>query len=416
MAYLNGKKLLFGAQLHLVDGYDIGHADGYEEGYEKGTTERNAVMGSIIDRSIAELPVECLSDSSKIGDYAFYRCKSLASVTIPGNIESIGEHAFAQCSSLSTASIEGGTKTIGSMAFYYAPLTYVKLEEGVEQIRYCAFGECTKLTNLIVPSSVISMDSGALRIGLGTNRATITMLGETPATIQSDTFSEFRLEEIVVPVNSIDAYLTATNWSNFADYIIFILTAEDFAGVEILDDYAYATHEHLGRVEIAESVTTIGHYAFKNCTMLKSVSIPDSVIGIGKQCFYGCVSLESVVLPPNIVSIRGGTFYRCKSLKSVSIPEGVKLIAGNSFNFCDSLTELEIPSSVTKIEEEALLIGSASEKATITILAQKPPTLNATAFNTDYLEKIVVPLGCGSAYKKATNWSALADYIEEAET
>lgn len=59
---------------------------------------------------------------------------------------------------------------------------------------------------------------------------------------------------------------------------------------------------------------------------------------------------------------------------------------------------------------------------TIYIKATTPPSLNA-AFTSEmggevfapYLTKIVVPKGCGDAYRSATNWSASADIIVEVD-
>lgn len=48
------------------------------------------------------------------------------------------------------------------------------------------------------------------------------------------------------------------------------------------------------------------------------------------------------------------------------------------------------------------------------MLSTTPPTIQSDTFYANYLNKIIVPKGTGDAYKSATNWSAYADYIEEA--
>lgn len=132
--------------------------------------------------------------------------------------------------------------------------------------------------------------------------------------------------------------------------------------------------------------------------------------------FRGCNSLTSVTLPNGVTSIGNSAFYGCYSLTSVTIGNGVTSINYSAFQGCESLTSITIPDSVTSIGNYALLIGSSTNKVVITMKPTTPPQIASYSFNKDYLEKIIVPKGRGSTYKAATNWSALADCIQEATT
>lgn len=313
--------------------------------YDAGAAKINAVLSAVIERSIKELVAEDFVGATKIGDYAFYMCPSLKSVTIPNNIKEIGGSAF--------------------------------------------------------------------HLGSAKNVMFI-MLSDTPPIIQANTFNANNLKYILVPNNSIERYLSTTNWSSFADYIKYVFMVDYFEGETTIPDDAYVGNTHLVQVELPESVTSIGHRAFKSCFYLEKISWGKNLTTIGKEAF-AFTSLMSIVLPDGFKSIRGGCFKYCLSLRQVVIPEGVYQLGGNAFNGCNSLNKLTLPSTVTKIGEYALCIGNTKVKATITFLSKKPPTLDATAFKVEWLNKIIVPVGCGEAYKSATNWSLYADYIEEAE-
>ncbi len=48
---------------------------------------------------------------------------------------------------------------------------------------------------------------------------------------------------------------------------------------------------------VLEGITRIGNYALYNYTGITSITIPDSVTSIGSSAFFGCSSLESITLP-----------------------------------------------------------------------------------------------------------------------
>lgn len=52
-----------------------------------------------------------------IGDYAFYKCSALPSITIPENVTSIGTQAFGYCSSFTTFTIPDNVVTLGYSLF-----------------------------------------------------------------------------------------------------------------------------------------------------------------------------------------------------------------------------------------------------------------------------------------------------------
>lgn len=130
--------------------------------------------------------------------------------------------------------------------------------------------------------------------------------------------------------------------------------------------------------------------------------IGNTITAITAQDLAGCTAIKNYA------------FYECASLTSVELPATLVTIGEYSFSYCSNLTALTIPASVTTIGQNGLRIGESDKKATITMLPTTPPTIGTSTFSTARLNKIIVPAGTGETYKAATNWAALADYIEEA--
>ena len=193
------------------------------------------------------------------------------------------------------------------------------------------------------------------------------------------------------------------------------ITAADFGNIVALGDYAFYKCTYLSSITIPYSVKSIGNYAFYHCDGLTSIEIPNSVKSIGSYAFSSCEDLTSIEIPDSVNSLGGSAFQQCPNLTSVIIGSGITALNGNTFFNCTSLTEILIPPNITTMKGYDLRMGSTTNKATIYIANNTPPTISTTTFDSTKLEKIVVPTGTGDIYKAATNWSAFADYIVEYE-
>lgn len=136
------------------------------------------------------------SQLQSIGDYAFNGCSSLTSVTIPEGVTEIGDSAFENCTSLTSITLPSSLTSIGTSAFVNCrSLTSITIPEGVTSIGTLAFDDCTSLTIMRIEAI-------------------------TPPTLSSTNAISTATTQIQVPMASVDAYKTATNWSNFADIIV----------------------------------------------------------------------------------------------------------------------------------------------------------------------------------------------------
>ena len=98
--------------------------------------------------------VEIPDSVTEIGDLAFYSCGELATVTIGSNVTKIGKTAFSGCGGLTTVVIPDNVTEIGGSAFSGSGLTSVTIGNGVKEIGYWVFYECTSLTSVTIGSGV----------------------------------------------------------------------------------------------------------------------------------------------------------------------------------------------------------------------------------------------------------------------
>ncbi len=192
---------------------------------------------------------------TSIGDYAFYECSGLTSVTIPSSVTSLGDGAFEGCSGLKRLSIPTSVKSVGLHAFY----------------------DCWSLTSVTIPASVTSMGSGAFLRCIGLTNVTI---DEGATRIWDCMFQDCSgLMSVTIP-----------------------------SSVTTIGDQAFYSCTNLVRVTVPDSVTRIGSHAFRNCRGLSSVKIGKGVTHIWAGAFDGCSGLTNVIFEGNAPSMSSSVF------------------------------------------------------------------------------------------------------------
>ena len=200
---------------------------------------------------------------TKIGNYAFYSCSSLTSVSFPV-CTSISSYAFAYCSNLTSVSFPACT-SIGSYAFWNCVrLTSVSFPV-CKSISGSAFGYCSNLTNVTFPVCT---------------------------SIGSSVFYDCsKLTSVSFPA--------CTNIGNYAFYSCYSLTSVKFPACKNISGSAFAYCSGLTSVSFPVC-TSIGSSAFGYCSNLTSLSFPVCT-SISSYAFRGCSKLTSIYLGASTV-------------------------------------------------------------------------------------------------------------------
>ena len=194
-------------------------------------------IGDSAFRDCSKLTSVSLPSATSIGSIAFSSCSALTSVSLP-SATSIGNSTFDSCYKLTSISFPLATSIGGSALRNCSALTSVSLPSATS-IGDSAFRICSALTSVSLPSAT-SIGNNALRSCSALTTLYIGTESDTVCTLSNIDAIPSNVTDIYVPVDLLDSYKTATNWSSFADKIksyevpvscqSLTITAEDVPG------------------------------------------------------------------------------------------------------------------------------------------------------------------------------------------
>ena len=248
-------------------------------------------------------------DITEIGEKAFYKCLTLATITLPSGITAIKKQAFDSCKALTEVSLPAGLVSIGNYAFSSCnELKGITIPNGVQTIGYKAFCYCRALTGMInIPDSVVSIDEAV--------------------------FGDCR------------------NISGFSGKFATADGRALIAGDVFIAFVARGTTS----LEIPSGIKRIGDYAFYYSMTVEHITIPEGVEKIGEDAFYAAIALKELTLPSTLTLFDYGAFWVMQSVSdlvflSTTPPRNYQ----NDFlEGCDLLGRIIVPAGSVSAYKEA---------------------------------------------------------------
>lgn len=332
-------------------------------------------------------------------------------IVIPSEIEglpvyNIGDNAFDGCSKLNNVVVPSSVKKIGQRAFCdcYA-LTSVTLNEGLETLGSEAFMECTRLESIEIPDSVTNLGGNIFEYCLSLKNVKFPEgITRLPGGIFTSckSITEINLPDTITAIGMrayeksglVNAYLPENIRSieQGAFYDCKNLKSVVIDGyIGSIPDKAFEDCEALESVKVNHNISSIGKEAFSFCKSLTDVDIHlyNTITSIGEGCFRTCTSLKNFNLSSRLTKIEGGTFSNCTALENIEISSMVTSIGNSAFYNCKSLKTAIIPNSVTTIGSEVFKNCESLESVKLT---NKLTTVESSLFsNCISLKNIEMP-------------------------
>ncbi len=283
-------------------------------------------------RSLTSFELSAVPNIERIGNYCFYNCRALAnSLAIPSNLNYIGNNAFENTY---IRSIIGGNNRI------------------LTTFNFKAFKDCTQITSISIPSSIISVEESAFENC--SSLATVTFSDvsklttiERNAFINCTSLTSIRLPPLIYKIGY-DAFINCSELTSFT---------------------------------VNNALTDIPNNLFKGCTKLTAINFAASNLQyLSANMFNGCSAITVFTVPLSVKEIRDNCFSDCSNLTQITITNNVDTIGGSVFNNCIKLNKIIFTVPYAFITDVSYIVTNINTNRTANTPDNITVTLNNSIF------------------------------------
>ncbi len=297
-------------------------------------------------------------------------------VVIENGVTRIGECSFIECANLKHVEIGHTVIAVDGMAFYNCPsLEKVVIPSSVKQLGSEVFGP-DGIEKLYFTGSESDWQSISMA-KKNDYETTEIVFGYEDAELPGDAVGadyEFNKElkwsfangVLTLSGNGDMVYISpqidSQPWAAYYDKITTVIIEE---GVTSICKNAFSAMPNLAKIEIANTVKSIGEFAFNHAEKLTEVTIPESVEFIDGNVFGNCENLKKINVDAankNYASGTDGALYSKDKSVLIAVPAGietfdykvqdtVKTIGKYAFDMCNNFTGITLPEGLLKIED-----------------------------------------------------------------
>lgn len=164
---------------------------------------------------------------ARTGSSSFYNRIGLKKVVLPYSVTEISDSSFAN-TGLQVVIMQNTVVSIGDTAFSgcFAMTTPFKISTGCELLSDGSFKDCTALTTITIPGRCTRLEPGVFKgcshlFNIYCNGVVPPVMDLNTVTNTYDQFEGCRQDFVIrVPAGSLQAYQTATGWSDYASRIV----------------------------------------------------------------------------------------------------------------------------------------------------------------------------------------------------
>ncbi len=217
--------------------------------------------------------------------YAPWNGAVVKQITIKEGVTAVPDYAFEYCEGVTDVILPSTVTIIGTGAFYNSStLKTVTINEGVESIGEGAFKNCGSLKTVTIPSTVSKIDTEAFH---SCGNLLIDKLDISGMTLGNSAFKQATISELVLDSNE----FTSSRYSSWGTLY------SPWAGAVVKN------------ITITENVTELPAYVFEAITTVDKVVVPTSVTQI-KEYAFSRTNFKEIHIPASVTALEGNVFDR----------------------------------------------------------------------------------------------------------